>query len=51
VEADEHFSAASFRESLGEQGIAVNRIDLIALIDNMRGLSNNGGVPSENKAS
>jgi len=39
MEADERFNAASFRASLGEQGIAVNRNDLIALIDNMRGLS------------
>jgi hypothetical protein len=39
MEADERFSAASFRDSLEEQGIAVNRNDLLALIDNMRGLS------------
>jgi len=39
MEADERFSAASFRDSLEEQGVAVNRNDLIALIDNMRGLS------------
>jgi hypothetical protein len=39
MEADERFSAASFRDSLEEQGIAVKRNDLLALIDNMRGLS------------
>ncbi len=49
MEADERFSAASFKDSMEEQGVAVNRNDLIALIDNMRSLSkNNGGVPSEN---
>jgi len=39
VEADERFSAASFKDSLEEQGIAVNRNDLITLIDNMRSLA------------
>jgi len=39
MEADERFSAASFRDSLEEQGITVSQNDLIALIDNMRGLS------------
>jgi hypothetical protein len=39
MEADERFSAASFKDSLEEQGIAVNRNDLITLIDNMRSLS------------
>lgn len=37
--ADERFSAASFKDSMEEQGIAVNKNDLVALIDNMRGLS------------
>jgi hypothetical protein len=39
MEADERFSAASFKDSMEEQGIAVNSDDLIALIDNMRSLS------------
>ena len=39
MEADERFSAESFRDSMEEQGIAVNWNDLIALIDNMRSLS------------
>jgi len=39
MEADERFSGASFKDSMEEQGIAVNKNDLIALIDNMRSLS------------
>jgi hypothetical protein len=39
VEADERFTAASFKDSMVEQGIAVNKTDLIALIDNMQSLS------------
>ena len=39
MEADERFSVASFHDSMEEQGIAVNRDDLITLIDNMRSLS------------
>ena len=39
MEADERFSAASFRDSLEEQGIAVDKNDLITLIENMRSLS------------
>lgn len=39
MEADERFSAASFKDSMEEQGIAVNENDLIALIDNMQSLS------------
>ena len=39
MEADERFSAASFSDSMEEQGIAVNKNDLLALIDNMRSLS------------
>ena len=39
MEADERFSAASFKDSMEEQGIAVNKNDLSALIDNMRSLS------------
>jgi hypothetical protein len=39
MEVDERFSAASFKDSMEEQGIAVNRNDLLSLIDNMRSLS------------
>jgi hypothetical protein len=39
MEADERFSAASLKDSMEEQGIAVNKNDLIRLIDNMRSLS------------
>ena len=39
MEADERFNAASFKDSMEEQGIAVNRNDLNALIDNMQSLS------------
>jgi len=39
MEANERLSAASFKDSLEEQGIAVNMTDLIALIGNMQSLS------------
>ena len=39
VETDERYSAANFKDSMEEQGIAVNKNDLTALIDNMRSLS------------
>jgi hypothetical protein len=39
IEADERFNAASFKDRMEEQGIAVNKNDLIALIDNMQSLS------------
>jgi hypothetical protein len=39
MEAGERFSAASFKDSLEEQGIAVNKTDLIALIGNIQSLS------------
>jgi hypothetical protein len=39
METDERFSAASFKDSMEEQGIAANKTDLLALIDNMRSLS------------
>ena len=39
MEADECFSAASFKESMAKQGIAVNKNDLITLMDNMQSLS------------
>jgi hypothetical protein len=51
TEADERFSAASFKGSMEKQGIAVRQDELIPLIDNMRSLSKerkNGGVRSEN---
>ena len=39
MEADEHFSAPSFKVSMEEQGVAVNKNNPITLIDNMRSLS------------
>jgi hypothetical protein len=42
MEADKRFNAASFKDSMEEQGIAINRHDLISLIDNMRSLSKQG---------
>jgi hypothetical protein len=39
VETDERFNAASFTDSLQEQGIVINKIDLTTLIDNVRGLA------------
>ena len=39
MEADERFNATSFKDSMEEQGIAVNKTDLIALIGNMQSLS------------
>ena len=39
VEADERFNATSFTDSLEEQGVVINKNDLVALIDNMRGLA------------
>ncbi len=39
MEADERFSAASFKDSLEEQGIFINESDLALLIDNMRSLA------------
>ena len=40
MEADERFSAASFKDSLEEQGILINKkSDLTSLIDNMRSLA------------
>jgi hypothetical protein len=39
MEADERFSATSFRDRMEEQGIAVNKNDLLTLIDNMQSLS------------
>jgi hypothetical protein len=39
IEADERFNAASFKDSLEEQGVTVNQKDLATLIDNMRSLA------------
>ena len=39
LEADERFSACSFKDCMEEQGVAVHKTDLISLIDNMRSLS------------
>ncbi len=38
MEADERFNAASFRDSLEEQGVVIDKNDLTTLIDNMRSL-------------
>ena len=39
MEADERFNAASFKDSLEEQGVVVNKNDLTTLTDNMRSLA------------
>ncbi|MGD0466792.1 MAG: hypothetical protein ABSA54_00300 [Terriglobales bacterium] len=38
IEADERFNAASFKDSMEEQGVAISNNDLSTLIDNMRSL-------------
>ena len=38
MEADERFNAASFKDSMEEQGIVIDRNDLSTLIENMRTL-------------
>ena len=38
MEADERFNAASFKDSMEEQGVVINQNDLTILIDNMRSL-------------
>src|SRR5208282_4574284 len=38
MEADERFNAASFKDSMEEQGVAINKNDLSTLIENMRSL-------------
>ncbi len=38
MEADERFNAASFKDSMEEQGVVINQNDLTTLIDNMRSL-------------
>jgi hypothetical protein len=39
MEADERFNAASFNDSLEEQGLIMSQNDLSTLIDNMRSLA------------
>lgn len=39
MEADARFSAASFKDSMEEQGVVTNKNDLTTLIDNMRSLA------------
>ena len=39
VEADDRFNAASFKDSMEEQGVVINQNDLSTLIDNMRSLA------------
>jgi hypothetical protein len=38
IEADERFNAASFKDSMEEQGVVIDGDNLATLIDNMRGL-------------
>jgi hypothetical protein len=40
MEADERFNAASFKESMEEQGVVISKNNLTTLIDNMRSLVN-----------
>jgi len=39
VEADERFNAASFKDSMEEQGVVIDKNDLTTLTDNMRNLA------------
>jgi hypothetical protein len=39
IETDERFTAASFTDSLEEQGVVIHKIDLTTLVGNMRGLA------------
>lgn len=39
MEADERFSSASFKDSLEEQGLLIDKSDLTDLINNMRSLA------------
>ena len=39
MEADLRFSAASFKDSLEEQGVVIDKSELTTLIDNMRSLA------------
>src|SRR5271163_2755385 len=39
IEADEHLNAASFKDSLEEQGVVIDGDNLATLIDNMRSLA------------
>ena len=38
IESDERFNAPSFKDSLEEQGVVVNKKDLSTLIDKMRSM-------------
>ena len=38
MEADERFNAASFKDSMEEQGVVIDKNNLTTLIDNMRSL-------------
>jgi len=38
MEVDERFNAASFKDSMEEQGVIINQNDAATLIDNMRSL-------------
>ena len=38
MEADERFNATSFKDSMQEQGVVIDKNDLTAVIDNMRSL-------------
>ena len=39
MEADERFNAVSFKDSIEEQGVVINKNDLTSLVDNMRTLA------------
>jgi hypothetical protein len=39
MEADERFNVASFKDSMEEQGVVINKNDLTSLIDNIRSLA------------
>ncbi len=39
MKADERFNAASFKDSMEEQGIVINKDELTTLIENMRSLA------------
>lgn len=39
IEADERFNSASFKDSMEEQGVVINKNGLSTLIDNMRSLA------------
>ena len=39
MEADERFNVGSFKDSMEEQGVVINKNDLTSLIDNIRSLA------------